>query len=128
MSKFNVHVSRTLYQNISIEVEAEDEDAAEALALEQAEKERDSEWSAGEVLGVVLVGRPRRWKMSKFKVIVTRDVTESAFLYFEAESKEQAHELALGRAEEMPATGWMRDDCSGGSPYITGCDEEDDDA
>lgn len=49
MPRFNVHVSRTLFQNISLEVEAEDEDAAEALALEQAEKEADSEWCAGEV-------------------------------------------------------------------------------
>ena len=49
MSKFNVHVSRTVFQNISIEVEAEDSEAAEALALSLAEKaDDDSEWSSGE--------------------------------------------------------------------------------
>lgn len=50
MPKFNVHVSRTLYQNISIEVVAESSEAAEEIALTEAENNTvDSEWSAGEV-------------------------------------------------------------------------------
>lgn len=61
-------------------------------------------------------------KTSIFRVIVTRDVTESAYLCFAAESEEQAHELALERAEEMPSTGWMRDT---GSSYIADCEETD---
>ena len=65
--------------------------------------------------------------MPKFRVIVTRDTTESAFLFFEAESEEQALELALGRAETMPLSGWARDECSTSDPYVTGCDEDDED-
>jgi len=61
--------------------------------------------------------------MRKFSVIVTRDTTESCFLYFEAESVEQAHELALERAERMPLSGWGRDDCATSAPYITEVDE-----
>lgn len=49
MPKFNVHVSRTVFQNVSIEVEAENEDDAETLALEQAEAVPDHDWGDGEI-------------------------------------------------------------------------------
>jgi len=71
--------------------------------------------------------------MPKFRVIVTRDTTESAFITVEADDEEQANERALERAETAekiggPNLGYERDDCSQSDPYVTGCDEEEDDA
>ena len=68
--------------------------------------------------------------MPKFRVVITRDTTESAFITVEAEDGDEAHVLAIERAQAAeriggPVLGYERDDCSQSDPYITGCDEED---
>ena len=59
--------------------------------------------------------------MAKFRVIVTRDVTESAFITVEADSEEAASELVLEQADGLA---YERDECATSDPYVTGCDEE----
>jgi hypothetical protein len=67
--------------------------------------------------------------MPKFTVIVTRDVTESAFLTVEADDEDKAHALAMEKADAAEQVGgpiltYERDECATSDPYITGCNEE----
>ena len=67
--------------------------------------------------------------MSKFRVLVTRDITESAEVIVEAEDEDAAGDLATQMALDGMVT-WDYDEGSSGSqpPYITGCEEADDDS
>jgi hypothetical protein len=58
--------------------------------------------------------------MTKFQVIVTRDITESTFIDVEAASAEEAEELALRQLYEQGETIWEVDDCPArDAPYVT---------
>lgn len=54
--------------------------------------------------------------MPKFRVLVTRDATESCHIEVEAESAREAEGLALEVAGELGK--WELDDCNYHSPYI----------
>lgn len=66
-----------------------------------------------------------------YRVLVTRDVTESATFRVEASSPEEAAERALmdaRRGTPYPIVSgynpvWERDDCTGGEPYLADPDE-----
>lgn len=62
--------------------------------------------------------------MPTFRVIVTRDVTESTVIEVTAESEEQAETAALDKLHAGTDTEWEIDEGSWnrGSPYITGID------
>lgn len=62
--------------------------------------------------------------MAAFTVIVTRDVTVSCVLTIDADTEEAAHEAALKMIADHPGQiSWELDDCVGGDPYVTGCDQ-----
>lgn len=63
----------------------------------------------------------------RYRVIITRETTESTVVIVEAADESEAEELALEKASEDYGSGvtWTPDDCSGmqSDPYTTGCDE-----
>lgn len=62
--------------------------------------------------------------MAKFNVMVTRDVTESAWVDVEAGGIEEAKAKALEEASNAPGNfDWAPDDFSGGDPYLADPDE-----
>ena len=62
--------------------------------------------------------------MPTFRVIVTRDVTESTMVEVMAESEEQAETAALDKLHASTDAEWQTDEGSWnqGSPYITSID------
>ncbi|MEO5338712.1 MAG: hypothetical protein H7841_17780 [Magnetospirillum sp. WYHS-4] len=62
--------------------------------------------------------------MPTFRVIITRDVTESTVVEVEAGSEEQAETAALDKLHASTDAEWEIDEGSWnqGSPYITGID------
>jgi len=65
----------------------------------------------------------------KFNVLVTRDVTESAYVEVEADSEEKAQEQAVAQANAGTlAEPWKVDDDTLGKTecYVTCCEELDD--
>ena len=64
--------------------------------------------------------------MPIFRLIVTRDVTESCNVTVSAVDKDEAHTLALEHVLHHPdEVVWAPDDCVGGDPYVTNCEESD---
>ena len=64
--------------------------------------------------------------MKKYDVIVTRDTTESAIIRVEAESKDQAADIALEKAREAPVGfEWRTNDIYDSDPYLGDCPEND---
>ena len=63
--------------------------------------------------------------MPKYKVIVTRDITESTYVTVEAVSREAAEDVALRKLDEQADTKWELDDGSWNinSPYVTDVSE-----
>lgn len=62
--------------------------------------------------------------MAKFNVLVTRDCTESTIVDVEADSPEEARELALEEARNAAANfDWTRDECSEDAPYLADPDQ-----
>lgn len=64
--------------------------------------------------------------MSKFKVIITRDITESTVIEVEADSPENAEEAALDTLLQQENTEWEIDDGSwnNSETYVTDVSEE----
>lgn len=62
--------------------------------------------------------------MPTFRVIVTRDVTESTVVEVEADTEEQAEDAALDKLRDGMDAEWEVDDGSWNqaSPYVTGID------
>ncbi|WP_096701342.1 hypothetical protein [Magnetospirillum sp. 15-1] len=63
--------------------------------------------------------------MPRYRVIITRDVTESTFVDVDAESPEQAGTVAFEKLFESADTEWELDEGSWnkGDSYVTGVDE-----
>lgn len=59
--------------------------------------------------------------VTKFQIILTRDVTESAVLEIEASSQEEAEEMAMSKPDLDLS--WSRDDNAPADRYVTACDE-----
>jgi hypothetical protein len=58
--------------------------------------------------------------MPKYRLILTRDTTESVFVDIEADDETDAHNQAL---ENVPDEGWGLDDGNlATAPYVTGCE------
>jgi len=62
--------------------------------------------------------------MPTFQVIITRDVTESAVIEVDAETKEQAEDAAFEKLLACEDTEWRLDDGSwnNGDAYVTAVD------
>lgn len=62
--------------------------------------------------------------MPYYRVPVTRDVTETAYITVEAETPEDAQRAALDHAQQSTApVAYELDDCTGGEPYIADLDD-----
>lgn len=59
--------------------------------------------------------------MLTFRVIITRDITESAVVEIEADSEKQAEAAALDLFFSGAVLGWKKDDGLS-NPYVTGID------
>jgi hypothetical protein len=59
--------------------------------------------------------------MPKYQVMVTRDVTETAVFYVEADNEDAADEKALKITKE--GEGKFEIDLCNAKPYVTGCEE-----
>lgn len=62
--------------------------------------------------------------MTKFTVILTRDITESCVVHVEAKDAEAAEDVALSKLQGLDAPRWKLDDNWGGAPYVTDVSEE----
>ena len=63
--------------------------------------------------------------MSKYEVIITRDITESTTIVVSADNCEQAEDVALANLSRQDIIIWEVDDGSEGAndPYVTNIEE-----
>jgi hypothetical protein len=62
--------------------------------------------------------------MPTYRIIVTRDVTESCVVTVSAADAAKAQVKALESVWNSPhGMDWEPDDCVGGDPYVTDCEE-----
>jgi hypothetical protein len=57
--------------------------------------------------------------MPKYRVILTRDITESTVVEVDAENQAAAYDAAYDVLYSMEAPVWEVDDGSGDTPYVT---------
>ena len=63
--------------------------------------------------------------MPTFRIIVTRDVTESCVVTVSAADRDEAGTKALEHVLHYPdKVDWELDDCTGGDPYTTDITQE----